>query len=77
MDDPLVFVDTANEDVDDNSKDRYERRIGSSYSNPYEARLVARHVNRLVAAGLAPEKIGVITPYRAQVNAIVQSLGKH
>ena len=38
-----------------------------SKSNGAEARLVGEHVRALLAAGVKPEEIGVITPYNAQV----------
>ncbi|MGA1606800.1 MAG: AAA domain-containing protein, partial [Planctomycetota bacterium] len=62
---PFLWVDTAGcgfeetADVHDGSR-----------ANPDEARLVARHVRALLEAGIAPEAIGVITPYNAQVQAL-------
>ena len=38
-----------------------------SKSNGAEARLVGEHVRALLAAGVRPAEIGVITPYNAQV----------
>ncbi len=43
-------------------------------SNPYEADLAARVVVRLVSAGLSPDQIGVISPYRRQNTLIRQAV---
>ena len=40
---------------------------GDSRRNEGEARAALAHVRRLVAAGIASEAIGLITPYAAQV----------
>eukprot|EP00955_Chlamydomonas_euryale_P113301 366209-Chlamydomonas_euryale.AAC.6 len=40
---------------------------GDSRTNLGEAKAVIAHVERLIAAGIAPESIGIITPYNAQV----------
>ena len=42
-------------------------RIG----NEGEAALVCRHVSRLVAAGVKPSDIAIITPYNLQVKLII------
>ncbi len=47
-----------------------QRREGTSYANPEEARLVAHLVDRLRDDGVDPGDVGVITPYAAQVDAI-------
>lgn len=58
---PLLFVDTAGaghtEVVGDD---------GESRANPEEAQVVAQLVRSLVAAGVRPAELGVITPYAAQ-----------
>jgi superfamily I DNA and/or RNA helicase len=41
---------------------------GDSRYNEGEARVVMAHVARLVAAGLRPANVGIITPYNAQVH---------
>jgi len=52
-----------------------ERREGTSYANPTEARLVAHLVDRLCADdGLDPADVGVITPYAAQVRTVESAL---
>lgn len=57
----LVFIDTA-------GKGWEERRDedGSTY-NPEQAVRTAEEVRRLLARGLAPKQLAVISPYRAQV----------
>ena len=42
----------------------------ASHRNSKEAAVVVAHVLRLIACGLAPEDIGVITPYNGQVEAL-------
>lgn len=41
---------------------------GDSRWNEGEAKVVMAHVGRLVAAGVRPGEIGVITPYNAQAS---------
>jgi hypothetical protein len=66
---PLEVVDTAGLGFED------EMPPGSdSKQNPGEADLVASEVARLLARGLAPEAIAVISPYDAQVQRIRQLL---
>ena len=56
----LLFVDTAGCDCD-------EAGDGESRSNEGEARAAMAHVRHLLKMGLAPQQIGLITPYSAQV----------
>ncbi|RMZ52214.1 hypothetical protein APUTEX25_001604, partial [Auxenochlorella protothecoides] len=58
----LLFIDTAGCDC----PEAVEREGGSTY-NPREAAAAMAHVARLLAAGVRPEDVGVITPYAAQV----------
>ncbi len=60
----LLLVDTAGCDMmeDQNSE--------GSYRNDGEARLVIRHVQKLVEAGVSQSEIGIITPYNAQVQVL-------
>jgi superfamily I DNA and/or RNA helicase len=64
---PLFFLDTAgavmDEDID--IKDIHESKF-----NVGECDLVLTLVEELQAAFIDPTKIGIITPYRAQVNAL-------
>jgi superfamily I DNA and/or RNA helicase len=62
---PLVFLDTAGKGLEDELPPGSESR-----RNPGEAELVARKVNQLLEAGLAPQQISVIAPYEAQVRAL-------
>ncbi|KAJ3973634.1 AAA domain-containing protein [Lentinula raphanica] len=66
---PIVFFDTAGCE--------YFERIGGegdsdegSRCNENEAMVVKRWVEGLVAAGIGPERIAVITPYQAQVTLL-------
>ncbi len=66
---PLEVVDTSGRG------DEEETPAGSeSKQNPGEADLVAIEVRRLLARGLAPEAIAVISPYDAQVQRLRQLL---
>jgi predicted DNA helicase len=66
---PLVFVDTAGIDAPE------QQRSGShSRENLREAELVARLATDLLEAGMAPERIAVISPYDDQVDLIEQRL---
>ena len=66
---PLELVDTAGCGFEE------ETPQGSdSKHNPGEAELVAAEVTRLLARGLAPEAIAVISPYDAQVQRLRQLL---
>lgn len=60
---PVEFIDTAGAGFE-------EEERGASRRNPGEARLLARKARALVAAGLAPAKLAVITPYGAQVRLL-------
>jgi predicted DNA helicase len=58
---PLVFVDTAGKGFDEESDAGQE-----SLYNSGEAELIVARVRALLAAGLSPRDVGVISPYRAQ-----------
>ncbi|CEP00116.1 hypothetical protein PBRA_007850 [Plasmodiophora brassicae] len=60
----LVLIDTADCGFDEDDDDADE-----SKGNKNEARLVARHVRSLLAAGVQPEQIGVLSPYNRQVGS--------
>ena len=62
---PVVFIDTAGCSM--------EETVGEddiSKSNTGEADIVAQYIADLVAAGVSPEDIGVITPYNLQVELL-------
>eukprot|EP00899_Mesostigma_viride_P028330 jgi/Mesvir1/8682/Mv26108-RA.1 len=65
LDEVLVLIDTAGCD-DQETKEA----DGDSTYNAEEARVAMAHVGRLLAAGVAPGHIGVITPYNAQVQLL-------
>jgi hypothetical protein len=66
---PLQFIDTAGAGYDE----EVEADTGSR-RNLQEAELAARKVRQLIAAGVIPTQIGVITPYRAQVRCLRERL---
>lgn len=65
----LDVVDTAGSGNDEATADD-----SASRHNPGEADVIARLVRGLVAGGVAPPDIGVITPYSAQVAALLLRL---
>ncbi|PGH35802.1 hypothetical protein GX50_01386 [[Emmonsia] crescens] len=71
---PLVFYDTQGGDFPERAeesavaaKQKHMPMFAESKSNDMEAAVVARHVENLVAAGVKPEDIAVVTPYNAQL----------
>ncbi|OJD14186.1 hypothetical protein AJ78_05450 [Emergomyces pasteurianus Ep9510] len=71
---PLVFYDTQGGDFPEHSeepivmaKQKQSPMFAESKSNDMEAAVVARHVENLVATGVKPEDIAVVTPYNAQL----------
>lgn len=63
---PLLAVHTeGGEQTDRNTKSKY---------NPDEAKIVAEQTEMLLKSGTAPEDIGIITPYTAQVGTIESEL---
>ena len=58
---PVLFLDTAGKGFDESKAPQTE-----SLRNEGEAELVVARVRELLAAGLDPKELGVITPYRAQ-----------
>jgi superfamily I DNA and/or RNA helicase len=64
---PLLFLDTAGKGWDE------EQPAGSdSHRNPGEGELVLDRLAELLAAGLPPSDVAVITPYGAQVDWLRQ-----
>lgn len=59
------FYDTAGSGCEEQAEVE-----GSSRENPGEAAHVAQQVQELLAAGVAPREIGVITPYSAQARLL-------
>ena len=58
---PLLFLDTAGTGWNEVSPTE-----GESLENPGEARIIEARARALLAAGLPPRALAVITPYRAQ-----------
>lgn len=68
----MQFIDTAGSDCVEQAE-----ADGSSRNNPGEADIVARQVQELLTAGVAPSEIAVITPYAAQarlLRALIENL---
>ncbi|KAJ1301038.1 hypothetical protein OPQ81_003459 [Rhizoctonia solani] len=70
---PVVFFDTAGCEFYERV-DNEEGGDEGSRSNENEATLVKKWVEELVAAGLTPAQIAIITPYQAQVTLLVSIL---
>lgn len=74
---PLVFYDTQGGDFPEKTDDdvgKHKMLLSDSKSNDLEAAVVSKHVENLIAAGVRPEDIAVVTPYNAQVALLAQSL---
>jgi superfamily I DNA and/or RNA helicase len=68
---PLVVVDTSGIDAPE------QQRAGSpSRENPAEAAIAARIADGLLAAGVRPDDLGVITPYHDQVQLLERKLAE-
>jgi superfamily I DNA and/or RNA helicase len=63
--DPIEFIDTAGAEFDEQVE-----ADGESKLNEKEANLIVRLIRELMDAGIAPEQIGVIAPYAAQVRLL-------
>ena len=72
---PLLFIDTAGCGCVEAKADGGGGRGGDSTRNEREAAAVMAHVRRLLAAGLRPTDVGVITPYAAQVACLRELRG--
>ncbi len=68
-DEPLLFVDTAGTGYEEGTPEGSESR-----HNEGEAALTAREVERVLALGVAPGDVAVISPYDAQVQRLRQVL---
>ena len=66
---PVEFIDTAGASYDEEIEPD-----GQSRRNPQEALWVVRKVEALLAAGVSPNDIAVITPYAAQVRLLREQL---
>ena len=66
---PLHFLDTAGANYDEETEEG-----GESLLNRHEAQLVSELVGEYLAAGLAPQDLGIISPYAAQVRLLKRVL---
>jgi regulator of nonsense transcripts 1 len=64
---PMLFFDCSGE----------ESQIGRSIANLLEAKIVSHIIHLLMAGGVTDSQIGVITPYRAQVQVLESMLRPH
>lgn len=70
---PCVWYDTQGGDFPEQIGDENDGILAASMGSKYndmETAVVLQHTKRLVAAGVAPKDIGVISPYSAQISAI-------
>ncbi len=65
----VTYIDTAGASYDEEMEPD-----GTSRLNPQEADFVVRKVEQLLAAGVPPRAIGIITPYAAQVRYLSERL---
>ena len=59
---PLLLLDTAGCDMEEDCEEGSDSR-----RNEGEAKVALAHAQKLLAMGLTPEDVGIITPYSAQV----------
>lgn len=71
---PVLFLDTQGGDFPEAPVDAEQTKSTPSHSNPLEAALAIQHVRALIAAGVKPSEIAVITPYNAQLALLVAGL---
>ncbi|KAI9356755.1 DNA-binding protein SMUBP-2 [Zopfochytrium polystomum] len=67
---PLLFFDTSTASHGELADDDDPTAAAPSLHNPGEAALVVAHVRALVAAGLAPSRIAIVSPYAAQTRRL-------
>ncbi len=66
---PVVWIDTAGAGLDEQRDP-----VTQSLHSPGELSLIARVVQHLIQAGTAPEDIGVMAPYSAQIGRLQRAL---
>jgi len=66
---PMLMIDSAGCDMEESPQEE-----GESIGNEHEVKIVLRHVQALLHAGVSNRVIGVITPYNAQVNILRAAL---
>jgi len=69
---PLMFIDTAGKGFDESKAPGTE-----SLRNEGEAELILARAKLLLAAGLPPEELAIISPYRAQAEFLREALAEH
>eukprot|EP01117_Protostelium_nocturnum_P015173 TRINITY_DN5852_c0_g1_i1.p1 TRINITY_DN5852_c0_g1~~TRINITY_DN5852_c0_g1_i1.p1 ORF type:complete len:864 (+),score=274.71 TRINITY_DN5852_c0_g1_i1:599-3190(+) len=69
---PLLLIDTSGSDFEEQ-----EGPEGESKSNINESQIVVKHVEQLLAVGVKPEEIAVISPYNAQVALIKKTISHY
>lgn len=74
---PCIWYDTQGGDFPEQNTEEdavvnLSQSTGSKY-NELEALVAYQHIDKLISAGVAPEQIGVISPYSAQV-AVIKKL---
>ena len=69
---PLELLDTAGRGFEEEIPDGSDSR-----QNPGEARLAVAEVERVLALGVPPGEVAVISPYDAQVQRLREALGGH
>jgi len=66
---PLVFINHDDEENKDYASDEFSSSK-IEYNNPKEVEIVSRLVDKYLASGISAQKIGVISPYQAQVRKL-------
>jgi regulator of nonsense transcripts 1 len=61
---PILFIDSSGD----------EEKVGRSFANRAEAQLAARVVTTLLLGGVRSSQIGIISPYRPQVQLLEESI---
>lgn len=64
---PITGIDVEGEE---------SRTAGKSFSNEHEATIAAQETNRLLANGINPGDIGIITPYTGQIGTVLDALNE-
>jgi len=70
---PLVFVNHDDEENKDYASDEFSSSK-IEYNNLKEVEIVSRLVDKYLGSGISPQKIGVISPYQAQVRKLTAVL---
>jgi superfamily I DNA and/or RNA helicase len=67
---PLLLIDTAGCQMHEDSPGESISFSSASHRNQAEAQVVRKHVDVLLALGLRPSQVGVITPYNGQLELL-------